>query len=129
MRLATTLTLALLAAPAAAAAPHTGFLGNRVAGEARRCIILPRNQPVQVITGQAIVYQDGSTWWVNRPVSGAERLRFDDLLIARTVGARLCRADRVGLRSRNARVVAASVTLGDFVPYTLRNAPTGSVQP
>lgn len=102
------------------------LLEGRVAGEPRNCISLTGSNSSQIVDGTAIVYRSGGTLWVNRPRSGADSLRDDDVLVTRTTGSQLCRVDSVQLHDRNGHFWRGFVMLGDFIPY--RRAETASVQ-
>lgn len=91
---------------------------GRVAGKPTRCISQTSVTSSYVIPGQAIVYRIGSRTYLNRPQSGADTLRRDDVLLTRNIGTNLCRTDSVRLIDRNSRFVRGFVVLGDFVPYT-----------
>ena len=123
--IASLLAVVALAAPAAAAprlspdAELARLLEGRVAGEPRSCISFTGSRSSQIIDGTALVYRDGRTLWVNRPRSGAESLRDDDVLLTRLYGSQLCRVDSVQLLDRTSGFQRGFVVLGDFVPYRL----------
>jgi len=93
-------------------------LEGRVAGKPVDCISLRNTRSSQVYDGTAIVYEDGGTLYVNRPTSGAESLRRDDILVSKTYSDRLCRIDTIRLLDQGSRFEHGFVGLGDFVPYT-----------
>ena len=93
------------------------LLEGRVAGEPQDCIYLPRIRSSEIIDGTAIVYDAGSTIYVNRPRSGADTLDDDDIMVTDTHGASLCRIDVVRLHDRTSFFYDGFVGLGDFVPY------------
>jgi len=118
--------LALGALPGSASAGHraeTGeqrlarLLEGRVAGEPRDCIDLQRIRGSRIIDDTAIVYDAGSTLWVNRPRGGAEILDRRDVMVTRPFGTRLCSIDTVDLIDSGARFPRGFVSLGAFVPY------------
>lgn len=119
------LAAAALAAPATAAprlspdAELAKLLDGRVPGKPSSCISTFRSRSSQIIDGTALVYRDGRTLWVNRPRSGAESLRDDDVLLTRLYGSQLCRVDSVRLLDRTSGFQRGFVVLGDFVPYRL----------
>ncbi|MDB5696129.1 MAG: hypothetical protein JWN21_1672 [Sphingomonas bacterium] len=123
--ISTLLAAVALAAPAAAAprqspdARLATLLAGREAGKPTGCISPRWTSSSQIIDGTAIVYRDGRTLWVNRPRSGAEALRDDDILVTRQFGSQLCRIDSVELVSRGSTFQRGFVILGDFVPYRL----------
>ncbi|WP_420137680.1 hypothetical protein [Sphingomonas sp.] len=94
-------------------------LKGRVAGTPVDCINLRNAESSQVYDGTAIVYQDGGTLYVNRPTSGADSLRRDDILVTKLWGSdRLCRIDTIRLLDQGTRFEHGWVGLGQFVPYT-----------
>jgi hypothetical protein len=111
------------AAPAAAAPrvdPETRLareLQGRVAGEPVKCISLHNLRSSRIIDGTAIVYDAGSTLYVNRPREGRESLDRWDVLVTRPFGSQLCNVDVVHLYDTNSRFQTGFVFLGDFVPY------------
>ncbi|MFN3552295.1 MAG: hypothetical protein ACK4UL_04230 [Novosphingobium meiothermophilum] len=93
-------------------------LEGRVAGKPVDCIYLPRVTSSYIVDKTAIVYDAGSTIWVNRPASGAAALDDNDIMLTTPFGAQLCNVDIVRLIDRNAGFWRSSVSLGQFVPYT-----------
>ena len=111
-----------LLATAAQAAPDreaqlARALEGRVAGEPVDCIDLHRVRGSRVITDTAILYESGSTIYVNRPRSGARSLNQWDALVVRLPSTRLCSIDAVRLVDPQTRMMTGVVMLGDFVPY------------
>ena len=112
-----------LATPAVAAHRDTPdirlqkALAGRVAGRPTNCIRLSGVDSTQIIDGKAIIYRDGNRLYVNKPRSGADTLRNDDILVTRTVGSQLCSIDTVRLIDRGSRFPRGFVSLGQFVPY------------
>lgn len=92
-------------------------LEGRVAGEPVDCIYTPRVMSTRIYDKTAIVYDAGSTVWVNRPDSGASSLDDNDILVTRTFGSQLCSVDIVHLVDRGVGFWSGSVGLGKFVPY------------
>lgn len=93
-------------------------LAGRVAGKPVDCIPLHRIQSSQIFDRTAILYKVGSTYYVNRPASGANFLSRDDILVTDTHSPNLCNIDTVRLLDQGSRFPSGSVGLGDFVPYT-----------
>ena len=93
------------------------LLEGRVAGEPQDCVYLPRIRGSRIIDGTAIVYDAGSTIYVNRPDSGASTLDDDDIMVTDVHGSSLCRIDIVRLHDRSSFFYDGFVGLGDFVPY------------
>ncbi|MFN3469888.1 MAG: hypothetical protein ACK4G2_03790 [Novosphingobium sp.] len=123
----------LLAGAATAAKPRptpeerlARTLEGRVAGKPVDCIYLPRVTSSYIVDKTAIVYDAGSTIWVNRPASGAAMLDDNDIMLTTPFGAQLCNVDIVRLIDRNVGIWRGSVGLGQFVPYT--KAPAGGAK-
>jgi len=93
-------------------------LKGRIPGRPINCINLSTITSTRIIAGTAIIYDAGRTIYVNRPRSGADWLRRDDVLLTRTTGNRLCSIDTVRLVDRAARIPRGFVALDRFVPYT-----------
>lgn len=92
-------------------------LQGRVAGRPVDCISLRQVRSSTIIDDTAILYDTGSTIYVNRPTSGAESLNRSDVLVTRLFSDRLCSIDTVQLYDSASRFTTGSVFLGDFVPY------------
>lgn len=91
---------------------------GRVAGEPVDCIPLHHVRSSTIIDNEAIVFDAGSTIYVNRPRAGRESLDHWDTLVTRPFGTRLCSIDVVRLMDSTTRIETGTVFLGDFVPYT-----------
>ena len=113
----------LLSAPAMAAPrkdPETRLaerLEGRVAGEPVKCIDLTRVRDSTIYDGIAIVFDAGSTIYVNRPENGGKSMRSDDIMVTRTTNSRLCDVDVVQMHDTGG-FWNGVVFLGEFVPYT-----------
>jgi len=94
------------------------MLGDRVPGKPVDCINLPQVSSSTVIDKTAIVYQEGGTYYVQRPRVGAESLDRDDILVTRLTTSDLCSIDTVQLHDRASGFWRGFVGLGKFVPYT-----------
>ncbi len=92
-------------------------IAGRVAGEPVDCISLHRIRNVEIIDRTAIVYDAGSTLWVNRPEGGVRQLSDWDVLVTEPFGSRLCDLDTVRLYDRTSWFPKGFVNLGKFVPY------------
>ena len=99
-------------------------LDGRVAGEPVDCIDLRRVRSSRIVSDTAIIYDAGSTIYVNRPDSGAESLDQWDTLVTRLHSSRLCSIDTVRLVDTSSRMTTGVVFLGEFVPY--RRVETGA---
>lgn len=91
---------------------------GRVAGEPVDCIPLQHIRSSTIIDNEAIVFDAGSTVYVNRPRAGRESLDHWDTLVTRPFGTRLCSIDVVRLMDSTTRMETGTVFLGEFVPYT-----------
>jgi hypothetical protein len=114
----------LLAAASAPAAPRLDpearlerALEGRVAGEPVSCISLRNIRSSQIIDDTAILYDAGSTIYVNRPREGRRSLDRDDVLVTRTFSSQLCSIDVVHLYDSASRFQKGFVFLDEFVPY------------
>ena len=114
--------MALAASPLAAREHLTGeqqlakMLEGRVAGKPVDCISLNTTRSSTVIDKTAIVYEEGSTLYVNRPTN-ADSLDSDDILVTKTSLSQLCRLDTVHLHDRSMFSWNGFVGLEQFVPY------------
>lgn len=112
----------MLAAPAIAAPREKSEirlaerLEGRVAGEPVNCIDLHRVRSSTIYDRTAIVFESGSTIYVNRPDAGNSSLRRDDIMVTKPTMHRLCNVDTVEMRDSSG-FYSGSVFLGDFVPY------------
>ncbi len=133
-RLLSLLTLLALvsATPLAAREKLTGeqelakLLAGRVAGKPIDCIDLGRAQRSQVIDHTAIVYDMGSTLYVNRPRDAAS-LDSDETLVTKLWTSQLCRMDTITLHDREGGFYRGFISLEQFVPY--KRVKTAPVQP
>lgn len=111
----------IAAAPAIAAddpeAELAEAIEGRVAGEPVDCINLRSVRSSRIIDDTAIVYDAGSTIYVNRPRAGADSLDRWDTLVTKLHSSRLCRIDVVQLYDSSSRMQTGFVFLDDFVPY------------
>jgi hypothetical protein len=92
-------------------------LAGRVAGQPVDCIDLHSVRSSRVIDHTAILYEIGSTIYVNRPRSGAEALNQWDTQVVRPLSSRLCSIDPVRVVDSVTHFQTGAVFLGDFVPY------------
>ena len=99
------------------AAELAKMLDGRVAGPPVTCIDLPRAQGNRIFDRTAIVYDYGSTIYVNYPQSGANALSSDDILLTKTFGTQLCKMDIVRMVDRSIGFPKGFVSLGPFIPY------------
>ena len=94
------------------------IVADRVPGKPVSCIRLHDVRSSRVLDGTAIVYEGlGGRLYVNRPKSGADTLRRDDILLTKTSTDELCNVDIVRLLDQGSRFEHGFVGLGEFVPY------------
>lgn len=99
------------------------LLEGRVPGKPVNCIQLHGGSPSsRIIDGTAVVYDDGSVIYVNRP-SNPEFLRSSDIMTFTTSLSQLCRVDIVRTLDQSTHMQNGSISLQDFVPY--RRVPKG----
>jgi hypothetical protein len=94
------------------------LLAGRVAGKPTDCIDQRLSDDSQVIDHTAIVYREGGTLWVNRPVGGLDALDYNSILVTESFMSQLCSVDPVHLVDRTSRFERGFLSLGKFVPYT-----------
>ena len=127
-KIITAILAAALIAPVASAEARPRLTGEaklakmlegRVAGEPTDCIYLPRVRSSTIIDRTAIVYDAGSTIYVNRPRGGEQSLDDDDVMVTdlHGSGSSLCSVDVVRLHDRTNFFYSGFVSLGEFVPY------------
>lgn len=114
----------LAAAPAAQAkekltgeAKLTKMLEGREAGAPVNCIMLNQVQNTRVVDKTAIVYEIGSTLYVNRPTN-ADQLDDDEIMVTRLPSNQLCSIDTVQMHDRSMPSMwRGFVGLNEFIPY------------
>jgi hypothetical protein len=94
------------------------LLAGRMPGKPTDCIALRSSQDTQIIDHTAIIYGDGGTLWVNRPVAGRESLDDDAILVTKLNTSELCSIDPIYILDRFSHFERGFVSLGKFVPYT-----------
>jgi hypothetical protein len=117
--------LLLACGSTAIAGPHNNeaklakAIEGRVAGKPVNCIQTTRIQSTRIIDKTAIIYDAGSTIYVNRPDSGASSLNQWNVLVTKPTSSQLCSNDVVHLYdSGTPNIQRGFVGLGKFVPYT-----------
>lgn len=121
MLMAASLPATLPASAAPRLAPEARLakaLAGRVAGKPVDCIPMHQIQSSEIFERTAILYKSGSTWYVNRPASGANFLDRNDVLVTNTHSSNLCSIDIVRLLDSGSHFPSGSLGLGKFVPYT-----------
>ena len=115
---------AMLAAPASAdAKPRlkgeaklAKMLEGYEPGEPVRCINLNRSGHLKAIDRTALVYDAGSTIYVNRSAN-PQHIDDDDVLETRLYSRQLCSVDTVTTRDRSLHFQNGFIALEEFVPY------------
>lgn len=103
---------------AAAQATYDRLLAGKVAGQPTKCLPLQRTNDMQVIDDDTILYRDGRTTYVNKPLGSCNLLgRGSYALVTRSQGSQLCRGDIGTVTDMTTGVTVGSCALGDFVPY------------
>ena len=92
-------------------------LQGRVAGEPVDCVNLRTVRSSQIIDRTAILFDSGTTIYVNRPRHGAETLSRHDAQVVRPFGSRLCSIDTIQMVDTSSGIDTGHVFLGEFVPY------------
>lgn len=116
-------TAAIAAIPAEAGPRRSGEqqlqdeLRGRVAGEPVSCVNLRQVRRSTVINGTAILFDTGSTIYVNRPRNGTRSLNKFDAQVVRPFGSRLCTIDTIQMFDTLSGSFSGLVFLGEFVPY------------
>ncbi len=93
------------------------LLEGRVAGEAQSCLPAFGERGMTIIDETALVFDFGSTIYVNVP-DDAHDLNDRDLLVTRRIGSRMCSSDTVQTEDSFTRTYTGNIFLNDFVPYT-----------
>jgi hypothetical protein len=92
------------------------YLKDRVAGEPVSCIPRTRLRRSTAASDDVLLYDDGSTVYVNAPYLGCPRAR-DNTMISSTPIGRLCSGDIVLVQDLRINVPLGSCSLSEFVPY------------
>lgn len=104
----------------AAAKELAEALEGRVAGPPQRCISNFPNTQVQVVDDWTILYDEGSTIYVQNPRGGCPGIaRGSRTLVARQVGtSQMCDGDINQAVDLQSGIGGAPCVFGPFVPYT-----------
>lgn len=92
------------------------YLKDRVAGEPVHCIPRTRLRRSTAASDDVLLYDDGSTVYVNTPYLGCPRAR-DNTMISSTPIGRLCSGDIVLVQDLRINVPLGSCALSEFVPF------------
>jgi len=93
------------------------MLEGREAGTPVDCIQLNQVHNTRVVDKTAIVYEVGSTLYVNRP-SNADQLDDDQIMVTKLHTSQLCQIDTVQIHDRSMPSMwRGFVGLNEFIPY------------
>ena len=92
------------------------LLEGRVAGEPTNCVMHRPNARLYVIDETALVYDAGSTIYVNY-TSDPESLDDHDYLVLRNPTPSICRTTQITTRDRGSNTFSGVIFLTDFIPY------------
>lgn len=94
-------------------------LAGRVAGPPQRCISTYRTTKVQPIDDWTILYDQGSTIYVQNPRGGCPGVGSgSDILVTRQVAANLCEGEIAQTMDLTSGVARGGCVFGPFIPYT-----------
>lgn len=94
------------------------LLAGRVPGRPERCLPRQRSNDMRVIDDDTILYRDGRTTYVNKPIGSCTNLaRGSYALVTRSIGSEMCRGDIATVVDTSTGTVVGSCAIGDFVPY------------
>ena len=94
-------------------------LAGRVPGPAQRCISTYRTTKVQPIDDFTILYDQGSTIYVQNPRGGCPGVGSgSDVLVTRQTSTNLCDGEIAQTVDLTSRVSRGGCVFGPFVPYT-----------
>jgi hypothetical protein len=94
------------------------LLAGKVAGKAESCLPTYRSNDMTIIDDDTILFRDGRTVYVNKPLGGCMNLdRSGSALVTRNFGPQLCRGDIATVVDNSSGTTLGSCSLGDFVPY------------
>ena len=92
------------------------LLKDRVAGEPTNCVLNRPSARLYIIDETALVYESGSTVYVNY-TKHPESLDDGDYLVLNNPGTQLCRTTQITTRSRGGNFFSGVIFLDDFIPY------------
>ncbi len=92
------------------------YLKDRVAGEPVACIPRVRLRRSTAASDDVLLYDDGSTVYVNAPYLGCPRARENTMISSTPIG-RLCSGDIVLVQDLRINVPLGSCALSEFVPF------------
>jgi hypothetical protein len=92
-------------------------LADRVPGAAQTCISTVSNGNLTAIDTSTLVYQSGTTLFVNHPSAPCSAIAPLSTLIVDAQGGHYCRGDRVRGVEYGSGIPGPVCLLGDWVPY------------
>lgn len=103
---------------AKAQATYDKMLAGKTAGRPAKCLPLQRSNDMVVIDDDTILYRNGRTTYVNKPLGSCSLLsRGSYALVTRSIGSQLCRGDIATVVDTSSGSTVGSCALGDFIPY------------
>ena len=94
------------------------LLAGKVPGKAEKCLPTYRSNDMTIIDDDTILFRDGRTVYVNKPLGGCQSLnRSGSALVTRNFGPQLCRGDLATVVDNSSGMSLGACSLGDFVPY------------
>ena len=103
---------------AKAQATYDRLLAGKTAGRPEKCLPLRSSNDMVVIDDDTILYRDGRTTYVNKPLGSCSLLaRGSYALVTRSIGSQLCRGDIGTVTDMTSGMTVGSCAMGDFVPY------------
>ena len=93
-------------------------LAGKVPGKPESCLPLRRSTDMTVIDDDTILYRDGRTTYVNKPLGSCSNLGNGSYaLVTKSTGSETCRGDIANVVDATSGVTVGTCALGDFVPY------------
>ena len=92
------------------------LLKDRVAGEPTKCVPHRPSARLYIIDETAVVYETGSTVYVNY-TRDPESLDDSDYLVVRNPSPSICNTTNITTRDRFGNYFSGVVFLDDFIPY------------
>ena len=93
-------------------------LANRTAGPPETCVLAQSDRNLVANDAATIVYDTGSTIYVNRLAGSCPGLReLSTIIVLTSTGGQYCRGDRFRAREQGSTVPEPACILGEWVPY------------
>ena len=103
---------------ASAQRQYDNLLSGKAPGKAEKCLPTYRSNDMTIIDDDTILFRDGRTVYVNKPLGGCMNLnRSGSALVTRNMGPQLCRGDLATVVDNSTGMSLGACSLGDFVPY------------